>query len=175
MRPKMTAVRIGLVLAMVFAASMSVTVPTVHAIELFLAGDNIDAVTTRVPGNDLVFSPPPGPLTVIEPNTTEGTTAIWRSAPLADAVVLLPGNVTLDLLVKNYQEFLGDGNDAAPDVCFSKRINLAGVGVGPILVAEGCFENPLPPVGNGTCPPTFVMGQHPPAAGCVPQGVMTMV
>ena len=58
MRPNMTAVRIGLMLAMVFAASMSVTVPTVHAIELFLAGDNIDAVTTRVPGNDLVFSPP---------------------------------------------------------------------------------------------------------------------
>src|SRR5437867_7890174 len=133
MRSNMIAVRIGLVLAMVAGALTAATAPTADAIELFLAGRHITAIDTRVPGNDLVPSPPPGPLTVIEPNTTEATTAIWKSAPLPNDVVLLPGNVTLDLLVKNYQEFLGDGDDPVRDVCFSKRINLAGIG--PIPVA----------------------------------------
>ena len=165
----MIAVRIGLVLAMVSGALMAATTPRADAIELFLAGTNITAVDTRIPGNTLVPSPPSGPLTVIEPDTTEASTAVWRSAPLSESVVLLPGDVTLSLLVKDYSE-----NPGPFDVFYSKRISLKGESPGAILIATGAFQNPFPPVGNGTCPPNFLLGQHPPAPGCVPQGLMVM-
>jgi len=170
---KVTAVRIDVILAMASAASL---IPSVNAAasDLFLAGTKIGAVDTRVPGNDLVPSPPTGPGTVIEPNTTEATTAIWKSAPLSDALVLLPGIVTLDLQVKNYSE---NAVPAGTDICWSKRIRLPGQpagSLGAIIVAPpNCFENTFPAVGNGTCPPSFLAGQSPPAAGCAPQGLIT--
>jgi hypothetical protein len=169
-RLRMTAVRVGFILAM---ASTALMIPAANAAtsELYLAGTKITAVDTRIPGNDLVPSPPNGPGTVIEPNTTEPTTAIWDTAPLADALVLLPGKVDLELMVKNYSEnAFPEGND----ICWSKRVRLPGQPdgtLGPIIVvAPSCFENTFPAVGSGTCPPSFVLGQSPPAPGCVPQG-----
>jgi hypothetical protein len=159
----------GLMLAMVSAALMVATVPKADAIELFLAGKRITAGDTRIPGNDLVPSPPLGPLTVIVPDSTEASTAVWRSAPLKEAVVLLPGTVTLSLLVKNYRESL-----TTQDVFFSKRISLKGETPGALLIATGAFENPFPPMGSGTCPLSIILGQSPPAVNCVPQGLMVM-
>jgi len=103
---------------------------------------------TGIALNDLVSAPPTGLLAVLEPDTVEHT-AEWKSAPLTASQTLLPGTVTLDLVMMNHAENVAGGliND---DICWSKHAILPD-GSEIVIVAGHCFENPLPATPN-VCP-----------------------
>ncbi|MFB3080590.1 MAG: hypothetical protein ACE1Y1_02300, partial [Nitrosomonadaceae bacterium] len=92
---------------------------------------------TGVALNDLVSAPPTGLLAVLEPDTVEHT-AEWKSAPSTASQTLLPGTVTLDLVMMNHAE-----NAGSNDICWSKHAILPD-GSEIVIVAGHCFENPLP-------------------------------
>jgi len=106
--------------------------------------------------NDLVGAPPIGTLAVLEPDTVQHTST-WESAPLTAPLTLLPGSVTLDLVMMNHAE-----NDfSSNDICWSKHIILPD-GNEIDIVAPHCFENPLPET-PGVCS----FGATPPSAACI--------
>jgi len=107
---------------------------------------------TGVALNDLVSAPPTGLLAVLEPDTVEHT-AEWKSAPLTASQTLLPGTVTLDLVMMNHAENVPGGFPnvaASDDICWSKHAILPD-GSEIVIVAAHCFENPLP-ANFGVCP-----------------------
>jgi len=98
-----------------------------------------------VADNDLVVQGPTGPLAVLEPDTFQHT-ATWESAPTTAPMTLLPGPVTLDLVMMNMNE-----NAGSNDICWSKHIILPDL-TEIVVVAPHCFENPLPAQGFNVCP-----------------------
>jgi len=113
--------------------------------DIFNPGFPICDLQTGIALNNLVSAPPAGPLVVLEPDTFEHTST-WESAPLANPVVLNPGDpVTLDLLHTNMGE-----NAGSDDICWSKHAILPD-GSEVVIVADHCFENPLP-VAGFICP-----------------------
>jgi len=111
---------------------------------------------TGVAMNDLFSTPPTGTLAVLEPDTVEHTSR-WSSAPLAAPVTLIPGQVTLDLLLMNHME----NNPGSDDICWSKHIILPDQ-TEIVVVKPHCFENPLPE-NPGVCS----FGAIPPSAACI--------
>jgi len=111
---------------------------------LFNPGAPICDLQSGQANNDLVGAPPSGPLVVLEPNTNVHQ-AEWESAPLAAPLTILPGSVTLDLVLTNLAE-----NAGSNDICWSKHAVLPD-GSETVIVAQHCFENPLPAVGS-VCP-----------------------
>jgi len=110
---------------------------------------------TGIALNDLVGAPPAGTLAVLEPDTFEHTST-WESAPSANPTVLLPGTVTLDLVMMNHAE-----NAGSDDICWSKHAILPD-GSEIVIVAQHCIENPLPAT-PGVCS----FGATPPSAACI--------
>jgi len=108
-------------------------------------GDPICDLQTGVALNDLDAAPPAGPLAVLEPDTVEHT-AEWVSAPLTAPLTLIPGSVTLDLVMMNHAE----NEPGSNDICWSKHAVLPN-GNEIIIVQAHCFENPLPAT-PGVCP-----------------------
>ncbi len=111
---------------------------------------------TGVALNDLISTPPTGTLAVLEPDTVEHT-ATWESAPSAAPVTLLPGQVTLDLVMMNHAE----NEPGSNDICWSKHIILPD-GSEVVVVQAHCFENPLPAT-PGVCS----FGAQPPSPACI--------
>ena len=108
---------------------------------------------TGIALNDLVGAPPAGTLAVLEPDTFQHTST-WESAPLAAPLTILPGSVTLDLVMMNHAENTGPPAPVGigdQDVCWSKHAILPGGAGEIVIVAPHCFENPLPAVPN-VCP-----------------------
>ncbi len=126
-------------------------------------GDPICDLQSGAGLNDLVDEEPEGTLVDIEPNTSVHQ-SIWESAPLEDPLTLLPGSVTLDLVMMNHAENtgppapLGVGDQ---DICWSKHAVLPDLSE-IVIVAPHCFENPLPET-PGVCS----FGATPPSAACI--------
>jgi len=108
------------------------------------AGFPICDLITGIAKNDLFDAPPTGILAILEPDTNEHT-AEWESAPLAASQTLLPGSVTLDLVMVNLDE-----NAGSNDICWSKHAIFPD-GSELVIVKERCFENPVP-VAGFICP-----------------------
>lgn len=111
---------------------------------------------TGVALNDLVGTPPADTLAVLEPDTDEHNST-WESAPLTAPLTLLPGPVTLDLVMMNHEE----NEPGSNDICWSKHVILPD-GSEIFIVAPHCFENPLPAT-PGVCS----FGATPPSAACI--------
>lgn len=162
---KISAIIIGLILLSSALALSTITrIPEASAAPseaCLAAATPIDLTQPAL--NALEPCPVSGTLAQIEPDTTAHF-ADFHSAPLSTPLVLLPGTVTLDLLLKNWSE-----NEGPNDVCWDKRVHLPD-GSTLTVVAPTCFENPFPAVGQGTCS----FGSSPPEPGCVPQGLSSM-
>ncbi len=111
--------------------------------DIFNPGFPVCDLQTGVAQNDLFSAPPAGPLVVLEPDTFEHQSE-WESV-LAAPLTILPGPVTLDLVLTNMGE-----NTGSNDICWSKHAVLPD-GSEIIIVPFHCFENPLP-VAGFICP-----------------------
>ena len=119
------------------------------------AGFPLCDLQTGVANNDLFDTAPAGLVAVLEPDTVEHT-AQWFTPASTDQLVLLPGSVTLSLVMMNHAE-----NAGSNDICWSKHAVLPD-GSEIIIVADHCFENPLP-VTPGVCS----FGAIPASAACI--------
>ena len=144
--------------AALVAGLLAVMVIPVEASTEFLAcrptangqpGDPICDLQTGIAQNDLVSAAPAGTLAVLEPDTVEHTSE-WESV-LTAPLTLLPGTVTLDLVLTNLSE-----NSGSNDICWSKHAVLPD-GSEIDIVSSHCFENPLP-VAGFICPFGAVLG-----------------